>query len=88
MDVIIQRYVSSKGIKASKIRITMGKSVKILKFINKHRQDLKKDICYEPKPEKNKSQRPKNVQKNMFNDIAEDNKQTSPNKISDIISSL
>ncbi|OMJ92013.1 hypothetical protein SteCoe_5330 [Stentor coeruleus] len=40
IDVIIQRFILSKGTKASKLRITMGKESKIYKIVNKTTLDI------------------------------------------------
>ena len=75
VDVIIQRYILSKGIKASKIRITMGNDAKIYKIVNRVRQDFKVDGLSKGSTQNGYSKL--YGQKTIFSEIAEDNKYKS-----------
>ncbi|OMJ70549.1 hypothetical protein SteCoe_31451 [Stentor coeruleus] len=76
VNVIIQRFILSKGMKTSKLRIAMGNEIKIYKIVNKSRQDLKNDSVIEPKITNPANCKQKVGQKNIFNDIAEENKKS------------
>ena len=78
LDVVIQRYVLSKGIKTSKIRIAVGNDTKIYKIVNRMRQDFKVDGVSKFSSQSGLNQ--VSGQKNIFEQIAQDNKSTKSSK--------
>lgn len=72
VDVIIQRYILSKGTKSSKIRISMNRDFKIFKIVNKIRQDFKEDRQSKISTASLKFNINSLNQKNIFTEILED----------------
>lgn len=63
IDAIIQRFILSKGTKASKLRITMGNELKIYKIVNKSTLDLTKSTLLKSNLPKAINIRKKNAKK-------------------------
>ena len=74
VDLIMQRYILSKGVKTSKIRISLTKELKIYKIVNKTRQDFKEDKFSKVQTAPVNVKRSKSPQKNIFNEVAEENR--------------
>lgn len=84
VNVIIQRFILSKGMKASKLRISMGNDLKIYKIVSRFRQDLKNDVVAEHKNIKSVNIK-QNDNRNVFNDIAQTRKNSFFINSSDIL---
>ncbi|OMJ84936.1 hypothetical protein SteCoe_13842 [Stentor coeruleus] len=84
VNAIIQRFVLSKGMKSSKLRISMGNDLKIYKIVSKFRQDLKNDVVSEHKNLK-KVNIKQNYSRNVFNEIAQAHRASFLIKSSDIM---